>query len=469
MISSKPNSNPRSKPDSCNNHIPVDIQRRPQYNQQVMSKEVLDFFSDIHAARKSHPALAAFSEKAIHDFRCLGIPPVKHEEWKYTHVSKLFRNDLLCHAGTPKLSPSDIDPYRLPGHDTASELVFVNGVYDQTLSILRHREEDVEILPLWKAAEGPHAEFINKNLGHSASYHPDGINALNGAFASDGVFIMAKKGKSIVQPVYIYHVADSRNGFVFLQPRVLVHVEAAAQLQIAEQYISIGGNESFTNEVFELVAGQDAVVDYYKIQDEGRLANHVGTTHIRQTGKCITNAVTITLSGALIRNNLNMIMEAEHGESHLYGLYLLNDRTHADNHTIVDNMQPHCFSNELYKGVMDDESEGVFNGKIFVRKDAQKTNAYQTNKNILVGAKSSAYTKPQLEIFADDVKCSHGCTIGQLDDEALFYLRARGISEKNAKSLLLHAFAVDILKNIKPEPLRRHVDRLISNRLEFNF
>lgn len=430
---------------------------------------MLDFFSDIHATRKGHPALAGFSEKAIRDFRGLGLPPVKHEEWKYTHVSKLFRKDLLCYTETSKLSPADLDAFRLPGHETASELVFVNGIYDHTLSVIRHKEEEIAFMPLWKAAEGQHAAFISKNLGHSASYHPDGINALNGAFAGDGVFIQAKKGRAIEHPVYIYHVADSRSGFVFLQPRVLVHVEAAAQLQIAEQYISLGGNESFTNEVFELVAERDAIVDYYKIQDEGQLANHVGTTHIRQTGKCLTNAVTITLSGALIRNNLNMIMEAEHGESHLYGLYLLNGKTHADNHTIVDNMQPNCFSNELYKGVMDDESEGVFNGKIFVRKDAQKTNAYQSNKNILIGEKSSAYTKPQLEIFADDVKCSHGCTIGQLDNEALFYLRARGISEKNAKSLLLHAFAVDILKNIKPEPLRRHVDRLISNRLEFNF
>ena len=164
-----------------------------------------------------------------------------------------------------------------------------------------------------------------------------------------------------------------------------------------------------------------------------------------------------------------MVMEADHGESHMYGLYLLNGKTHVDNHTIVDNVMPNCFSNELYKGIMDDESTGVFNGKIFVRQDAQKTNAYQSNKNVLLTNSASVNTKPQLEIFADDVKCSHGCTIGKLDEEALFYLRARGIGEKNAKSLLLHAFAVDILDNIKIEPLRDYVDELISERLNFNF
>jgi Fe-S cluster assembly protein SufD len=169
----------------------------------------------------------------------------------------------------------------------------------------------------------------------------------------------------------------------------------------------------------------------------------------------------------MVRNNLNMVMEAEHGESHMYGLYLLDGSTHADNHTIVDNVVPNCYSNELYKGIMDGESTGVFNGKIFVRKDAQKTNAYQSNKNVLIGEKAAAYTKPQLEIFADDVKCSHGCTVGRLDEEALFYLRARGLGEKSARSLLLHAFAVDILDNIKLEALRTHVDRRISERLEF--
>jgi Fe-S cluster assembly protein SufD len=435
-----------------------------------MSNDTLRYFSDKFSEEQKKPgSLSGFSEKAMSEFQKLGLPAIRHEEWKYARVSSLFRNDLQYGIGITGITKADLNQFRLPGSDSATELVFINGVYNQDLSELRHLPEELIAIPLEEAANGVYAEFIKANLGHSADYHPDGIHALNAAFAGNGLFIAAKKGKIIEKPVYIYNLADSRTGFIFAQPRTLVHVEAAAQLQIAEQYITIGGNESFTNEVFEVVADKDAIVDYYKIQNEGPLANHVGTTHIRQAGKCLTNAVTITLSGGMVRNNLNMIMESEHGESHMYGLYLLDGKTLADNHTIVDNVMPHCYSNELYKGIMDGESSGVFNGKIFVRKDAQKTNAYQSNKNVLLSDKASANTKPQLEIFADDVKCSHGCTIGRLDDEALFYLRSRGISEKNAKSLLLHAFAVDILDNIKLEPLREHVDRMISERLEFNF
>lgn len=444
-----------------------------------MSKEAIDHFSELYAKRTPVTGLSAFNESAISDFRRLGIPAVKHEEWKYTRVSSLFRKDLVFLPEATEVSAADIDSIRMPGHEEASELVFVNGVYRPGLSIMRHQAEEIVVLPLHEAAGstandavgrqggGRFGEFVSGNLGHSGRYHPDGVHALNSAFSGDGAFIVAKKGKIIQRPVYIYHVSDSRKGFIFSQPRLLVHVEAGAHLRMVETYRTLGGGESFTNEVFEVVAESDSVVDYYKIQDEGSGANHVGTTHIRQTGKCLTNAVTVTLSGAIVRNNLNMVMEAEHGESHMYGLYLLDGKTHVDNHTIVDNVVPNCYSNELYKGIMDGESTGVFNGKIFVRKDAQKTNAYQSNKNVLIGEKAAAYTKPQLEIFADDVKCSHGCTVGRLDDEALFYLRARGLGEKSARALLLHAFAVDILDNIKLEALRTHVDSLISERLEF--
>lgn len=419
------------------------------------------------ASSAAQGALAGFNASSWADFQTYGIPPVKHEEWKYARVSSLFRDDLQLPPAAPQVTTADIDALRLPGHENATELVFINGQYISSLSNIRHQDSELMIASLRDAAAGADAAFVAANLGHSASYHKDGIQALNGAFAGEGLFIRARRGKQIEQPVYIYLIADSRSGFMFSQPRSLVHVEAGAMVQIAEHYITLGSQESFTNEVFELVAEEDALVDYYKIQHEGAGANHVGTTHIRQVGKCVTNAVTISLSGALVRNNLNMIMESEHGESHMYGLSLLNGKSLVDNHTIVDNVKPHCFSNELYKAIMDEESTGVFNGKIFVRKDAQKTNAYQSNKNILVGERSSANTKPQLEIFADDVKCSHGCTIGRLDEESLFYLRARGLSEQNARSLLLHAFAVDILDKIKWEPLRQYVDGLISERLQF--
>jgi Fe-S cluster assembly protein SufD len=425
--------------------------------------DAIQYFTD-----KFQPGLEALKplrSKAIENFRKLGIPTSKHEEWKYTRVSSVFNKDL--HFGTAsELKPGDLTPYHLPGSDNAIELFFVNGFFNTELSNL---STDIVVLPLEAAASSEYASLVSEHLGHSAKYHPDGINALNTAFVNGGMFILVKKGKRVEKPVYIYYINDNRSASTFALPRTLIYVSAAADVQIAEHYVSMGNQDTFTNQVTEIIVEKDAIVNYYKIQDEGQSASQVSTTHFRQIGKCLTNATTISLSGALIRNNLNMVMEAEHSESHMYGLYLLNGKTHVDNHTIVDNVKHHCFSNELYKGVMDGESSGVFNGKIFVRVDAQKTNAYQSNKNVLLTDTASVNTKPQLEIFADDVKCSHGCTVGKLDEEAMFYLRSRGISEKNAKSLLLHAFAVDILDNIKTEPLRDYVDKLISKRLEFNF
>ncbi len=424
--------------------------------------DAIQYFSN-----KFHPSgsLGNFRNNAMEAFRKYGVPTVKHEEWKYTRINSLFQKPFEFGTATVEPTPADLEAYRLPGKENAIELFFVNGFFRSVSAA----HDDLVVLPLEEAAASEYASLVELHLGHSAKYHSDGINALNTAFVNGGVFIFVKPGKKVDKPVYIYYINDNRSIPTLSLPRTLVYVSAAAELQIAEHYICMGSQDSFTNQVTEIVVEQDAIVNYYKVQNEGPHASQVSTTHFRQIGKALTNATTISLSGAIIRNNLNMVMEAEHGESHMYGLYLLDGKTHCDNHTIVDNVMPHCFSNELYKGIMDDESTGVFNGKIFVRKDAQKTNAYQSNKNVLLTDLASANTKPQLEIFADDVKCSHGCTIGKLDEEALFYLRTRGIGEKNAKSLLLHAFAVDILENIKAEPLRDYVDQLISERLDFNF
>jgi Fe-S cluster assembly protein SufD len=247
-----------------------------------------------------------------------------------------------------------------------------------------------------------------------------------------------------------------------------VHIAENAQVQLVETYATIGPSYSFTNQVLEVVIEKSALVEYYKIQNDAPNASLVSTTHFRQVGKSYLHTVTISLNGGIVRNNLNVVLDASHCEAHMYGLYFHGDSSHIDNHTLVDNVQPHCFSNELYKGIMKGDSTGVFNGKIFVRQDAQKTNAYQSNKNILLSDTASVNSKPQLEIFADDVKCSHGCTVGQLDEEAMFYLQSRGIHENIARSLLVSAFASDILEHIKPAPIRAYVEHLISERLEFN-
>ncbi|MFI5187459.1 MAG: Fe-S cluster assembly protein SufD [Chitinophagales bacterium] len=414
-------------------------------------------------AEDSNSVLQTIRKKGFDSFARLGIP-VKHEEWKYTRISSLFNKEYKLNQPAASISWKEIEGIRLPGHEQASELIFVNGIFSLPLSTIRSNQ--ILVMPLEEAAKSEYKEIISKHLGHSSKYQKDGINALNTAFIKNGVFIHVKKGQVAEQPIYIYNITDSRSGNILSQPRSFVHVAENAQVQIVETYATFGLDESFTNQVMEIIVEKDARAEYYKIQNDSSHTNQVSTTHIRQVAKSYTHTVTISLNGGIVRNNLNLVLDAENCEGHLYGLYLQKGQTHVDNHTVVDNVKPNCFSNELYKGIIDEKATGVFNGKIFVQPQAQKTNAYQSNKNILLSDDASVNTKPQLEIFADDVKCSHGCTVGKLNEEGLFYLQSRGINEKIARSLLLHAFAVDVLEHIRPEPIHDYVDKLISERLE---
>ncbi len=422
-------------------------------------------FDQIQTADKSS-RLNAVREEAFSAFSKFGVPTAKHEEWKYTRVSTLFNKEYgtLIKPQTA-FSAKDLDALRLPGHEDANELVFINGQFSLTLSTIRSRE--LTVITLAEASANEYSEIVSKYFGHSSDYLKDGINALNTAFVQDGVFIHVGKSKIIEEPVYIYNIADASAENILAQPRSLVYLAENAQLQMVETFATLGSQDSFTNQVMEIVVEKDARLEYCKIQNDNRNASQVSTTHIRQVGTSYANAVIVSLNGEIVRNNTNVVMEAPHCESHLYGLYFQKGDCHVDNHTIVDNVEPHCLSNELYKGMLDDNSTGVFNGKIFVRQPAQKTNAFQSNKNVLLSDSASVNTKPQLEIFADDVKCSHGCTIGQLDEEALFYLQSRGISEKTAKAMLLLGFASDILEKISLPQIRTYVDHMIEERLEF--
>jgi Fe-S cluster assembly protein SufD len=410
--------------------------------------------------------LGSIRREAFDTFSRLGIPGSKNEEWKYTRVAGLFNQeyqfppDSLETAVTAK----DLDACRLPGYATANELVFVNGFFSFPLSVIR--SSDLTILPLEDAAKNDFKEIVAREFGDSSRYIKDGIHALNTAFVHGGVFIHIKKGQVVEHPVYIYNITDARKANILAQPRSLIHINENAHVQLVETYITLGLNQSFTNQVMEVTVEKDARLEYYKIQNDGDHTNQVSTTHIRQTGKSYVHTVTISLNGGLVRNNLNLVLDARYCEAHLYGLYFQAGQSHIDNHTVVDNIKPNCLSNELYKGVMTDRSTGVFNGKIFVQPQAQKTNAYQSNKNVLLSENASVNTKPQLEIFADDVKCTHGCTVGKLNEEGLFYLQSRGISERTARNLLLRAYASDILEHIKPAPIRSYVEHLIIERLE---
>jgi Fe-S cluster assembly protein SufD len=431
-----------------------------------------DLKSIIHNKFTNEPfagngSLQALSQKGIQLFNEQGVPTVKHEEWKYTRISGVLNKDFSYADAATAVTKADVDGVRLPGNVTANELVFVNGIYHGELSTIRSSADELVIMPLSEAVKGEYKTIIDSNLGHSAKYHTDGINAMNNAFAYQGLFIAVKKNKAVQHPLYCYYINDARTVNVLSLPRTLMHVGVNAEVFLVEEEITLGTSDSFINRVSEIVVEENANVHIYKIQNEDSHSSCVKTTHVRQLGISKVNSVTITLNGGVIRNNLNFILDAPGCESNMYGLYCVKGETHVDNHTIVDNQMPNSLSNELYKGIIDENATGVFNGKIFVRKDAQKTNAYQSNKNVLLSDTATVNTKPQLEIFADDVKCSHGCTVGRLDEEALFYLNARGIGDKEAKALLLHAFASEILEKIELEPIRQYADEIISERLGF--
>ncbi len=429
-----------------------------------LKEALVNKFSSFEKSLNGHAAtpLHQVRKQALEAFNTLGFPTIKHEEWKYTNVAAAVKADYTL-AQEEKLTSADIEQFLIPGLE-ANILVFVNGVLDKSLSKIISSEKELIVKDLADAIDSE-TELVNQYLGKLTDNKTEAFTALSTAYAQHGAFIKVPDNKVVENPVLLLFIHDARQGNTLILPRNLFVVGKNAQVKVFENYHTLGTNISFTNAVTEIVVRQDAVVDYYKIQNDTENAHFVGTTQVKQVEKSVFSAVTITLSGGIIRNNLNLVLGAEHCEAHMYGLYMVDGNTHIDNHTVADHAFPNCESNELYKGVLNGSSTGVFNGKIFVRKDAQKTNAFQSNKNILLSQDASVNTKPQLEIFADDVKCSHGCTIGQLDDEALFYLRARGIGEESAKSLLVHAFAADVLSFVKIDVLSEYLDKLITERL----
>ncbi|MGZ5303232.1 MAG: Fe-S cluster assembly protein SufD, partial [Bacteroidia bacterium] len=288
--------------------------------------------------------------------------------------------------------------------------------------------------------------------------------AANTAYARQGVFIYVPRGKKMSLPVHVLYISGA-NEKPFVQLRNLIVAEESAEVTVVENYQSVGDGESFLNVVTEISAAPNANVEHYKIQLENNQANHVNLTQIHQQKDSTVRNFTVALGGNILRNDLNYTLDDQNCEAYLNGLYVSADSQLIDNHSFVDHAKPNCYSNEFYKGIMMHKSTAVFNGKIMVRPDAQKTNAYQSNKNILLSPEAKINAKPQLEIFADDVKCSHGATTGQLDEEALFYMRSRGIGEEDARAILTFAFAEDVLFDIKIEPLRAFLEAKVEEKL----
>lgn len=341
-----------------------------------------------------------------------------------------------------------------------NQLVFVNGHFSPDLSSLDRLSGNLKAGSLAAMLDSDPG-ILEPYLGRYASFEQNAFTALNTAFMRDGAFLLLPQGSVIPEPIHLLFVSTARRQSTVIYPRNLIVAGAGCRLTVVESYVGVYNDVYFTNAVTEIVAGDESVVEHYKVQQESEKAFHVGCLQAHPGRSGNFSSCFVSLGGSLVRNDVNAVLDREGIECTLNGLYLTRGKQHVDNQTSIDHAQPHCSSRELYKGILDGKSSGVFNGKIVVRKDAQKTNARQTNKNLLLSDHALVNTKPQLQISADDVKCTHGATIGQLDDEALFYMRTRGIGEETARSLLTYAFASEVVAGIKVEALRSHVDGVL--------
>jgi Fe-S cluster assembly protein SufD len=401
-------------------------------------------------------------QQALERFDKLGFPTIRHEEWKYSNVKNLVNQAFEFNAVT-NFSAKDLEEMPIPNLE-GNILYFINGIYNTELSTIVSPESELQILTFAEAAK-TQPELVEQYFNKYSDYQDNAFTALNTAFAQNGVFVHVPDNKVVAQPIILRFISDARTLNVASQPRNLIVVGKRSEVQIAEAYRSFGENASFTNAVTEFVVGEEANVHYYKVQNESDKSYHIGTTSVLQAGKSVFTANTVTANGGFVRNNLNIKIDGEYAEANMFGLYIPNGKQHIDNHTAVDHAKPNSNSNELYKGILKGKSTGVFNGKIFVRQDAQKTNAFQSCKNVLLSEDASMNTKPQLEIWADDVKCSHGTTTGQLNVDALFYMQARGISKDSARALLTLAFAQDVIDKFEIVAIKEYLQTLIEEKI----
>jgi Fe-S cluster assembly protein SufD len=404
-------------------------------------------------ARTGPAALQNMRKTAIARFGSVGFPSLRDEEWRFTNLAPLVKVPF-------QLAPSKRSatvPESLRSAIPADALVFVNGVPQ---SARPARTGGVIVKPLSEAL-AQHADLVELYLARLARTETNPFTALNTAFLREGAFVHIPAGVVVEAPIHLVFVSSSSAEPAVAHPRNLIVAGANSQVTIVESYLGRDGDLYFTNAVTEIVAGEGARIDHYKVQQESTDAFHVATMQVRQERASVFSSHSITLGGALVRNDANVVLDAEGCECTLNGLYLASGEQLVDNHTRIDHARPNCTSHELYKGILDGRAKGVFNGKIYVHPDAQKTDAKQTNKTLLLSADAMIDTKPQLEIFADDVKCTHGATIGQLDADSIFYLRTRGIGLAEARSLLTYAFANDIIGRIKVDSIRGRLEQVL--------
>ncbi len=401
--------------------------------------------------------------EAIKNFELKGFPSKREEAWKYTSLNSLQKIDFSVFPKEEKaLEYKDIKKYFLHEIDTY-KIVFIDGVYSSYLSETTH--DGVDVCLMSSALTKPMYRQIIELYFNKVANTKESLTSLNTAFSKEGAYIYIPKNKAPRKPIQILHLATGNEASLMLQPRNLIIAEENAELQVIERHQSLTSNEVFTNSVTEIFAAKDARVDYYKVQNDNENASLVDNTYVDQKEKSVVRVHTFSFGGKLTRNNLNFYQNGEHIDSTMKGVTILDGKQHVDHYTLVHHAQPNCESHQDYKGIFDGRSTGVFNGKILVDKIAQKTDAFQQNNNVLISDTATINTKPQLEIFADDVKCSHGCTIGQLDEDALFYLQSRGIPKKEAGALLMYAFANNVLESVRIPELKTRITRIIANKL----
>jgi Fe-S cluster assembly protein SufD len=411
---------------------------------------------------KTGPAwLRKLRGTAIDRFAELGFPTLRDEEWRFTNLAPLTHVAFQPAVRFDLVGPAAQELPRVAfDAGDCHQLVFVNGRYAPKRSSPRPLPAGVTVDSLAAVLQA-HPEWVEPYLAQYADYEEHALAALNTAFIRDGAFVSLPKGRVLEFPIHLAFISTAPDGPTVSHPRNLILAGVNSQAIIVESYVGLGREVYFTSAVTEIVAAENAVLDHYKLQRESTDAFHIATTQVQMGRGSNFTSHAVTLGGGLVRNDVNVVLDAEGGECTLNGLYLASGRQLIDNHTRIDHAKPHCASHELYKGILDGKARGVFNGKIYVHPDAQKTDAKQTNKTLLLSGDAMIDTKPQLEIFADDVKCTHGATIGQLADEAIFYLRTRGIGREDARSLLTYAFANDITGRIKIEPVRVQLEQLL--------
>ena len=404
--------------------------------------------------------------EAIKRFEKAGFPTKNDEAWKYTSLNALLKTEFSVFPKKENaIEFKEVKPYFLNEVDTY-KVVFIDGKYSSFLSATTH--EGLDVCLMSSVLTKPKYKIMIDTYFNKIASQDDSLTSLNTAFSYEGAYINVPKGKVVDKPIEIINFSTGNEAALLVQPRNLIIVGENAHVQIIEKHQCLNENAVLTNSVTEIFAQKRAIVDYYKVQNDTQQASLIDNTYVSQKKDSIVSVHTFSFGGNITRNNLNFYHQGEGINSILKGITIIGDKQHVDHYTLVHHATPNCESHQNYKGIFSDKSTGVFNGKIFVEKEAQKTDAFQQNNNILLSEKATINAKPQLEIFADDVKCSHGCTIGQLDDKALFYMQSRGIPKKEAKALLMYAFSNEVIESIKIPELKKKITKIIAQKLGVN-